>query len=143
LAISSFSYRNLVTESNEAEYQFIKPNHFKLSGLWGSRDGQTYIQIQSKNLATPLNIPVNWDDCPIQLNPSYDIHVSIEAVFNPASGKLDYVKTLKKPSRFSSLLYRKEGVEYTPPILKSEREARHNAVFLLLHPKQHSIIQIV
>jgi hypothetical protein len=93
-----------------------------------SIDGQTCIQIRSENLVDrvtnlikPLNIPVNWDNCPIQTSSTYHIHVSIEAVFNPDSGIFDYVRTLEEPTQYHSLPCRRLRLEPTPPpILKAK-----------------------
>jgi hypothetical protein len=122
---TSFHYRNLVTEKNKSTYNFLSPNHFKMSGLWESIDGQTCIQIRSvklidrvTKLIKPLNIPVNWDNCPIQISSTHSIRVSIETVFNPDSGIFDYVRTLEEPTQYHSSPYRRFSVEYTPPILR-------------------------
>jgi hypothetical protein len=125
---TSFHYRNLVTEKNKSTYNFLSPNHFKLSGLWQSIDGQTCIQIRSvklidrvTKLIKPLNVPVNWDNCPIQISSAHSVRVSIEAIFNPDSGIFNYVRTLEEPTQYHSSPCRRLRLKPTPPpILKAK-----------------------
>jgi hypothetical protein len=108
LAVTSFSYLNTVNTKNDRIYQDLRPNYFRLSGLWKTIDGQTCIQVHSNTLINPcirsrlkqpLNVPVQWNDCPIQEEPKKNIYVSIEAEFNFESCKFDYVRTLINPTK--------------------------------------------
>jgi hypothetical protein len=44
LIVTSFSYLNTVNTKNDRIYQDLRPNYFRLSGLWKTIDGQTCIQ---------------------------------------------------------------------------------------------------
>jgi hypothetical protein len=108
LVVTSFSYLNTVNTKNDRIYQDLRPNYFRLSGLWKTIDGQTCIQVHSNTLINPcirsrlkqpLNVPVQWNDCPIQEEPKKNIYVSIEAEFNFESCKFDYVRTLINPTK--------------------------------------------
>jgi hypothetical protein len=109
LVVTSFSYLNTVSTKNDLIYQDLRPNHFRLSGLWKTIDGQTCIQVHSNmlinscirsRLKQPLNVPVQWNDCPIQEESNKNIYASIEAEFNFESCKFDYVQTLIEPTKF-------------------------------------------
>jgi hypothetical protein len=108
LVVTSFSYLNTINTKNDRIYQDLRPNYFRLSGLWKTIDGQTCIQVHSNTLINPcirsrlkqpLNVPVQWNDCPIQEEPKKNIYVSIEAEFNFESCKFDYVRTLINPTK--------------------------------------------
>ncbi|WP_309740155.1 hypothetical protein [Chamaesiphon sp. OTE_20_metabat_361] len=108
LVVISFSYLNTVNTKNDRIYQDLRPNYFRLSGLWKTIDGQTCIQVHSNmlinpcirsRLKQPLNVPIQWNDCPIQEEPKKNIYVSIEAEFNFESCKFDYVRTLINPTK--------------------------------------------
>ena len=108
LVVTSFSYLNTVNTKNDRIYQDLRPNYFRLSGLWKTIDGQTCIQVHSNTLINPcirsrlkqpLNVPVQWNDCPIQEESKKNIYVSIEAEFNFESCQFDYVRTLINPTK--------------------------------------------
>jgi hypothetical protein len=104
LIIKSFTY--VRTESIKNTHSFLRLNHFQLSGLWKTIDDCTCIQLHSnifmvsssRRLERPLNIPLEWNDCPIQKDSTKDVYVSIEAKFNSKSYNFEYIQTLINPT---------------------------------------------